>query len=195
MSSPRPRPDETAVTRGVRRVIAGTGGSPGSLAALRYADALARTHEAVLVPVLAWTPPGGEWAGTAGLSGYLRQEWRDMAGRRLREALLAVWGRVPAGPRVQPQLVQGPAGWVLVSVACEPGDLLVVGAGGRGALRRMAGRGVSRYCAARARCPVVLVPPPELAQQARLRRTAWNLAHRTLTADCILRDQGQAAAG
>jgi hypothetical protein len=41
-------------------VIAGTGGSPGSLAALRYAEVLARAHEEALIPVLAWTPPVAE---------------------------------------------------------------------------------------------------------------------------------------
>ncbi|MGH3305541.1 MAG: universal stress protein [Streptosporangiaceae bacterium] len=178
--------------RGVTRVIAGTSGSPGSLAALRYAESLARAHEATLVPVLAWIPPGGDHPGMS--SGYLRHEWRDMAWQRMRHALLAVWGEEPADTRVRPQVEQGPAGWVLVSVARQAGDLLVLGAGRRGLLHRIVGRRVSRYCAVRACCPVILVPPPELSRETGLRRIAWQLAHRTVTAEQILGDKDQTAA-
>ena len=45
---------------GVGRVIVGASGSPGSLQALRYGEAVARAHDTALVPVLAWTPPGGD---------------------------------------------------------------------------------------------------------------------------------------
>jgi hypothetical protein len=41
----------------VRRVIAGASGSPAGLQALRQAADLARHHDAVLVPLLAWVPP------------------------------------------------------------------------------------------------------------------------------------------
>ena len=44
------------------RIIVGVSGSPGSLQALRHAAGLARMHEAALVPVLAWVPPGGDLA-------------------------------------------------------------------------------------------------------------------------------------
>jgi hypothetical protein len=47
---------------GVDRLIVGTSGSPGSLQALRYAEGLAWAHAAVLIPVIAWEPPGGERA-------------------------------------------------------------------------------------------------------------------------------------
>src|SRR5712692_10957663 len=115
--------------------------------ALRYAEVLARAHDAALVPVIAWVPPGGDRADRYQPSGYLRQEWRD--------ALIAVWGQVPDDPRVQPHVERGPSGWVLVSIACCPGDLLVLGAGRRGALGRMVACKVSRYCVAHARCPVL----------------------------------------
>jgi nucleotide-binding universal stress UspA family protein len=174
---------------GIARVIAGTGGSPGSLAALRYADTLACAHKAVLVPVLAWTPPCVERCG------YPLPEWHDTACERLRDALLAVWGEIPASPLITPQVKQGPTGWVLVRIACQPGDILVIGAGRRGALRRKTRCSVSRYCAARARCPVVMVPPPELVREARLRRIARELTHRTLTTERILRDLNQPAPG
>jgi len=72
------------------RLIVGTSGSPGSLCALRYAEAAARARDAVLIPVIAWEPPGGERADWVQPSGYLRQEWRNLAARRLRDALIAV---------------------------------------------------------------------------------------------------------
>jgi nucleotide-binding universal stress UspA family protein len=170
----------------IKRVIAGTSGSPGSLAALRYAEGLARAHGAILVPVLAWESAGGDGYGTLQSAGYLRQGWREIACQRMREALLAVWGQQPHDPWIQPRVERGPAGWVLVRVAHDTGDVLVLGAGRRGPLQRITRRRVSRYCAARAQCPVILVPPPELTRQAGLRQLAWQLTHRTVTAEQIV---------
>jgi nucleotide-binding universal stress UspA family protein len=147
------------------RVIAGTSGSPGSLAALRYAECLARALHAVLVPVLAWELPGSDGADALHPLRDLRQEWQETACQRMREVLLAVWGESPRYTLVRPLVQQGSPGPVLVSLARPPGDLLVVGAGRRDPLHRIAGRPVSRYCAARARCPVVLVPLAELSCQ------------------------------
>ena len=48
----------------MRRVVVGASGSPGSLRALRYA--LARAHDATLIPVLAWVPPSGDLASYPG---------------------------------------------------------------------------------------------------------------------------------
>jgi nucleotide-binding universal stress UspA family protein len=176
-------------------VITGASGSPGSLVALRYADLLARAHHATLVPVLAWEPPGGDRTDQIQPSGYLRQVWQDLACQRLRDAILAVWGQIPADPLIQPQVERGPAGWVLVSVASRPGDVLIIGAGRRGALPRMVFCRASRYCAARARCPVILVPPPELAREIGRRPLARHPWHKTLTPDHILGDQGWPATG
>jgi hypothetical protein len=62
----------------------------------------------------------------------------------------------------------GRPGWVLVSLASRPDDMLVIGAGRRGILARIACSRVSRYCLAHAHCPVLAVPPPEL-RRSRLR--------------------------
>jgi nucleotide-binding universal stress UspA family protein len=176
---------------GVDRVIVGTSGSPGSLRALRYAEVGARAHDAALIPVIAWAPPEGDRAAPRSCSsGALRQVWQDMACRRLRDALIAVWGEVPDDPMVQPHVERGPAGWVLVNIACRPGDLLVVGAGRRGALARTVSCRVSRYCVAHAQCPVLTVPPAALAQEIGHGRLAWAFWHQTLTPARVLRDQG-----
>lgn len=167
----------------VTRVIAGTSGSPGSLAALRYADGLACAHDAVLVPVLAWELPG---SGLLGPMGNLGQECQQLARERLREALLAIWGKEPSDPRIRPLAEQGPPGWVLVSLASQAGDLLVVGSGRRGAIHGIAGRHVTRYCATHAQCPVILVHPPAIPVGARLRRLTWQLTHHTITAEQVI---------
>ncbi len=179
---------------GVRRVIVGTSGSPGSLRALRYAEDLARAHNATLIPVLTWVPPGGDLADRRCPCGYLRRIWMDDARRRLQDALSAAWGEVPVHPPVWPVVQRGEAGWVLVSLACCPGDLLVVGAGRRGALARLVSGRVSRYCLAHAECPVLAVPPSALAREVGHGLPRWAVLHRTLTADRVLRDQGRAAA-
>jgi nucleotide-binding universal stress UspA family protein len=174
----------------VTRVIAGASGPPGSLAALGCAERLARAHDAVLIPVFACEPPGGCLLGPAG---NLRHEWNQLARQRMREALLAVWGEEQVDPWIRPRVEQGVPGWILVSVACQPGDLLVIGAARRGPHHRIARSQVSRYCAGRAACPVILIPPPDLARQARVRRLAWQLIHRTVAAEQILGDRDQPA--
>jgi len=117
---------------GICRIIVGTSGSPGSLGALRYAEDLARAHDAALIPVLTWVPPGGDRPDRLQPPGYLRHEWQDAACRRLRDALIAAWGQVPDDPSIQPVVQRGEAGRVLLRIASRPDDLLVVGAGRRG---------------------------------------------------------------
>jgi nucleotide-binding universal stress UspA family protein len=178
---------------GVGRVLVGTSGSPGSLQALRYGEGLARAHDAVLIPVLAWEVPGDS-RGRIQPRSELGQACRDLACQRLRDALMAVWGEVPGDPRVQPHVERGPAGWVLVNLASRPDDVLVVGAGRRGTLGRLAFSKVSRYCLARAQCPVIAIPPPALAGELGHGRLAWAFWRRSLTPEQVLRDHDRPAA-
>jgi nucleotide-binding universal stress UspA family protein len=172
---------------GIRRVVVGASGSPGSLRALRYAEDMARANSATLIPVLAWVPPGGDLADRRGPCGYLRRVWEDNAKQQLRDTLVAAWGQIPADPRVEPVVQRGEAGWVLVTIA-DPGDLLVVGAGHRGPLAQVAYGRVSRYCLAHARCPVLAVPPPALAQEVSHGLLGWMFWHRSLTPGRVLQD-------
>jgi nucleotide-binding universal stress UspA family protein len=166
---------------GVRRVIVGTSGSPGSLPALRYAARLAGREDRPLIAVHAWVPPGGDLADRRFPSPYLRQLWTEAARERLDEALDAAWGTAaPAGLGVQAAVVRGEPGPVLVDVARED-DLLVVGAGRRGMLGRIRHGHVSRYCLARARCAVLAVPPADLGGGTGRRR--WSLRRRPLTVE------------
>lgn len=177
---------------GICRVVVGASGSPGSLRALRYAEDLARAHDATLIPVLAWVPPGGDLADRRAPCGDLRRIWADEASQRLAETLTAAWGQVPADPPVRPMVERGHAGWVLVTIA-GPGDLLVVGAGRRGPLAQVISGRVSRYCQAHARCPVLAIPPPALAQDISHGLLGWLFWHRPLTPEQVLHDQGRAA--
>ena len=167
---------------GARRIIIGTSGSPGSLQALRYAAGIARDNEATLVPVLAWTPPGGDLADRRSPSAYLRQIWRDAAWQQLWTALELAWGGIaPAGQPAEPRVVRGEPGEMLVASASGPGDLLVIGTGRRGAIRRLIGSPVGRYCLGHAGCPVVAVPPADLERAAGHGLRGWAFRHRALS--------------
>jgi hypothetical protein len=74
--------------------------------------------------------------------------------------------RSPAVSPVRPVVPRGEAGRVLVSVTCCPSGLLVVGSGRRGMPPGLVAGKVSRCRAAHARCPVLAVPPPALADGA-----------------------------
>jgi nucleotide-binding universal stress UspA family protein len=157
---------------GAYRVYVGVSGSPGSVHALRYAADLARDQDAILVPLLAWVPPDSSrqpWP-------ELRQLWEDDAWQRLWGALNIAFGGLPAGVRAEPAVLRGKPGRALVSAASRAGDVLVMGAGRRGA-RRLVRSGVSRYCLGHACCPVLAIPPPSLAQEAGYGLRGWVFRH------------------
>ncbi len=160
-----------------RRIIVGVNGSLGSLAALHEAVAEARRTGAELLAVLAWTPPGGEFSFRRSPCPPLIAASRDAAVERARAALDEAFpGGVP-GVSLHCQVVRGEAGVALVGAADRAGDLLVVGAGGRGALGRLLRPSVTAYCVKRAGCPVLTVPRPALQRELAQfeRRTAWHL--------------------
>jgi nucleotide-binding universal stress UspA family protein len=169
----------------VRRVIVGVNGSPGSLLALRYAAAMAKTNDAMLMPVLAWTPPGGEIADRRYPCAPLRSAWKQAATDRLGRAVELALGGPPDDVDFQPCVVQCDAGEALTRMASEPGDVLVIGAGRHGVMRRVACH-VARYCLGHGACPVVAVPPAGLAAQAHGLR-GWVDRRRQQPADPALR--------
>jgi nucleotide-binding universal stress UspA family protein len=163
------------------RVIAGVSGSAGSLRALRYAASLVRLRGGVLMPVLAWIPPGGDLADRRCPSSYLRETWRAAAAEQLSEAMELAMGGIPDDILLRPVVVRGEAGRALVATANEATDLLVIGAGRRG-VERLATSRVARYCLAHASCPVIAVPPSPLEQASRGIR-GWALRHRAAAPD------------
>ena len=167
------------MSRTVGRVVVGVDGSPGSLEALRFGCAQAELLGALLVPVLAWQVPGGEGPGRRAAGPAYRQVLREIAEHTLRDAFDQALGGLPGHVATQPWVIRGPAGATLVAAANRPEDLLVLGAGRRGRLRRPLHAGTARYCLARADCPVIAVPPPRLAlhvpSERRLRRDTERL--------------------
>ncbi|MCB5908878.1 universal stress protein [Streptomyces pinistramenti] len=162
---------------GDRRVVAGVSGSLGSLTALHRAAAEARLTGAELWAVLAWEPPGGDIPHRGGPCPAPLTAWRELAGERLLEALDAAFSSAGPGVPLQRLVVRGKPGQVLLEAADRPDDLLVVGAGARGRLRRALWPSVARHCVARACCPVLAVPPSPLhhALDAVHRRNTWKL--------------------
>jgi len=169
----------------VNRVVVGVSGSAGSLRALRFAAALAGRENAVLMPVLAWTPPGGELADRRFPCPELRASWVRDARERLEQAIRLAFGGPPEGVEFEPRTVRGEAGPALASIAAEPGDLLVVGAGRHGWWRRLTACHVAGYCVGHSRCPVIAVPPGRLADGPHGLR-AWMDRHRVQPEDALL---------
>jgi hypothetical protein len=66
---------------------------------------------------------------------------------------------------------------VLVDVANQPEDLIVVGTGRRGALSRLLRRSVARYCVTHAKCPVLAIPPSALMDEMGRGLRSWQRRH------------------
>ena len=162
----------------VRRIVVGVHGSLGSLQALRLAAEEARERRVPLVPVIAWVPPGGDMAERSHPSPYLRKLWADAARDRLSAAFEEGLGGLPDDLCVRSLVARGDTGPVLVDVADQPGDLLVIGTGRRNAVSRALRKSVGRYCLAHATCPVLAVPPSALMSEMQRGLRPWPLRHR-----------------
>ncbi|WP_318211606.1 universal stress protein [Streptomyces sp. SJL17-1] len=167
-------PPEAGVTG---RVVVGVTGSLASLAALRYASALARRDGVPLLAVLVWEPPEGEALYARMPDRSWARMWAEDARRRLEDAVADGLGAVPAGVAFEGRAVRGTPAAALCRVADRPGDLLVVGSAsgsGRSAFGRLRRRRVLRAVLTGAGCPVLTVPGPALLPgEARvLRRNA-----------------------
>ena len=161
------------VADGGRRIIAGVSGSLRSLGALRAGVAEARSTGATLVAVLAWVPAGGEYAYRRAPCPVLLRVWEHAARQRLDEAFEEAFGGLPDDVTVRQVVVRGKPGPILVKLADQPADLIVIGAGGHGLAGLARPGGVGRYCLAHAHCPVLAVPPPDLISQVRSRPHRW----------------------
>ncbi|WP_369382815.1 universal stress protein [Streptomyces sp. cg36] len=169
----------------IERVVVGVDGSPGSLAALRQAADEARCHAAELWPVIAFTPPPGSTPDVLSPTAELwpmaaftpltddtpgapapaydgpRSRWVQQAHTRLTQACELVLGRAPEQVRLAPRVFCGQPADVLVSCACLPTDLLVMGASSHGPLHHALFGSVARRCLREAHCPVLVVRPNE----------------------------------
>lgn len=165
----------------VRRVVVGVHGSLGSLQALRWAAEEARDRRVMLLAAIAWVPPGGDLAERTHPSPQLRQVWRDSARQRLLDAFDNGLGGLPHDLEVHARVERGEAGAVLVDVASQPGDLLVIGTGRRSFIGRALHSSVGRYCLAHAKCPVLAVPPSALMDEMGHGFRSWSLRGRRVS--------------
>jgi nucleotide-binding universal stress UspA family protein len=172
-----------------RRIVVGVSGSLGSVSALHRAVALARETDSEVLAVLAWEPMGGEYAYRRAPCPPLLEAWGAAATARLSTALDEAFGYGPAPVPLRGETVRGDAAQVLVERADRPDDLLVVGAGAAGWLRRGLRRPVATCCTRSARCPVLVVPEPELLRDlaALRRRRVWHLPAESAPAWRLLR--------
>ena len=173
----------------IDRIIAGVSGRPGNLPALRYAADLGRACDAELMLVHAWVPSGSEFVAWQFPVDPLVSQWRDDAWHRLWCAVDLAFGGIPADIPVEPLIMRGSPGPVLVSTAGGDGATLVVGAGRRGPVGRRAAVGrrgavgrlrpgqVGRYCLAHASCPVIAVPAPALDRATARAVRGWARRH------------------
>ncbi|MBS2963799.1 universal stress protein [Actinocrinis puniceicyclus] len=91
-------------------------------------------------------------------------------------AFADVFGGVPADLVVHRELLIGPVAETLVRRARDPRDLLVVGTDGSGRRHGLGVHSISRDCARKAQCPVLIVPGPQPSAEVRRRR--WLPYHR-----------------
>jgi len=90
------------------------------------------------------------------------------------EAFAEALGGVPGDLEVHIETSTDNAAAALARSACDPRDLIVVGNDGKGALRAACCGSVGRSLLKRARCPMIIIPAPEM--QSTTRRSARKLA-------------------
>jgi nucleotide-binding universal stress UspA family protein len=136
------------------RVVAGVDHSPSSVHALAWAAEEAERRSWPLVPVLVREPPGlgvGRAFETVDLALLEASE---------RAALLEAAQQHHPGVSVEPEILIGHAARALLDFT-HPGDLLVLGARGRGGFRSLLLGSTSTAVAQHAHCPVVVIRPPD----------------------------------
>ncbi|MCM4083617.1 universal stress protein [Actinoplanes sp. TRM88002] len=141
--------------------------SLAGLEALRFAVAEARRRDSRLMAVRAWVCHRSSWAWP---DREYERTLADKARRTIVEAFEEAAGEVPADLPVVRRTAEGWPPIVLKESVTSPRDLLVIGAG-----RRWPAGEVVRACVRHQACPVVVVPPPEMARLARGRTTARRL--------------------
>lgn len=138
------------------KIVVGFDDSPMSTAALQWAAEQSRLSGAPLLVVHTWQKPSAEEFAGGGERRHLSErDAREDAQSWVTEAIGERAGQLS----VQLEVVEGPAGPVLVALA-KDAALLVVGTREHTGLRRLVNGSVSHYCLSHANCPVVAVPGP-----------------------------------
>ncbi|MFP4511662.1 MAG: universal stress protein [Acidimicrobiales bacterium] len=139
-------------------IIAGVDGSPGSLAALRWAIEEATLRSATVDAVMTWQMPTYAYTGMAVMPPVA--DLGESAAAALDDAIATETADIAgdaAEVEIRPVVVEGPTAAVLIERSASA-DLLVVGSRGYGGFRGLLLGSVSHQCASHAHCPVVVVP-------------------------------------
>jgi nucleotide-binding universal stress UspA family protein len=140
------------------RIVIGVDGSPGSLAALRWALSEASLRGEDVHAVGVWDYPGGMNYGKSADD----TSPKEVLAAALEMTIAAATAPRPGGEvspvtTITTSVVQGDPARELQH-AVGDGDLLVVGSRGHGAAVGLLLGSVSQHVVAHARCPVVVVP-------------------------------------
>ncbi|MCO5995593.1 universal stress protein [Actinoallomurus rhizosphaericola] len=135
-------------------ILVGIDESPARTAALRWAVGQARRQGCRLRIVHAWELGPGE---AAVLSHDEREQRRKSVVADCRASIERVLGRAAPDVAADIEILEGPAGPILVELA-RNASLLVLATHDRPGRRRLTAQSVGHYCLSYASCPVVMVP-------------------------------------
>lgn len=140
-------------------ILVGIDDSPARTAALRWAVDQARRQGGRLRIVHAWELRPGE---AAELRHDEREQRRAAAAGTYRASIEQALRKIAPDADADIEIIEGPAGPVLVELAREA-SLLVLATHDRPGSRRLTAESVGHYCLSYASCPVVMVPgkPPD----------------------------------
>jgi nucleotide-binding universal stress UspA family protein len=150
------------IARSQPRVVVGVDGSLHGLAALRAATAEAARRGVPLYAVRVRSAASVPFALG-----------------EIDEAFVEALGGLPRNVELHREVALPPVAGALVLRAGQPGDLLVLGEGGRGLWHAFWSGSVTRACLRKARCPVLTVPAPEMARTV-WRPRRWSAARRDI---------------
>jgi len=148
------------------RIIVGIGRSLGAYQALRYAVGEARRRDRMLVAIRVFRL-------TPSTQGLLQPDLLiGSAKANVNLAFTEALGGIPGDLNIQIRIREGSVARTLVEEADREADFLILGGCGCRSWTGHRHTSIARFCAGRAACPVLIVPPPALARSARADRLA-----------------------
>jgi nucleotide-binding universal stress UspA family protein len=165
---------EYAGTSRIRRVVVGVDDSEAGLAALRLAVNLASTNRCQMLAIRTWALGLPRHGGRRLRHLYHPHVVLYFSGTEqcaaahavARRALKAAVGDIPRDLELRIETPAGDPGLVLTEIACEPGDVLVVGHERGIAVRGIIHGSVTAYCTSHAQCPVIVASPDRATGEA-----------------------------
>ena len=140
----------------MKTIVVGVDGSPGSVAALRFAIEEAQTRRAEIRAVNAWHIPAAAYGSGVAPAPVSLSDFEQLGTTALASALKEVAPSVN-GVKITSVVREGDPTDVLIDEA-KDAELLVVGSRGLGGVRGLLLGSVSNHCTQHAPRPVVVIP-------------------------------------